>query len=76
MWLSGLRTLEDLGSIPGLVTWVKDLVLPQAVAQVTDVAQIWVTMAGVKAGSCSSDSTPTQELPYAEGVAIKRRRKK
>ena len=32
---------EDVGSIPGLAERVKDLVLMQAVAQVTDVAQIW-----------------------------------
>ena len=36
LWLNGLRTwlsvLEDVGLIPGLAQWVKDLVLlPQAV---------------------------------------------
>ena len=32
---------EDMGSIPSLAQWVKDLALMQAVAEVTDVAQIW-----------------------------------
>ena len=31
---------EDAGSIPGLDQCIKDLALPRAVAQVTDVAQI------------------------------------
>ena len=31
---------KDAVSIPGLTQWVKDLVLPQAVAWVTDVAWI------------------------------------
>ena len=35
-----------------------------------------VAVAVVWAGSCSSDSVPGLELPYAVGVAIKRRKKK
>ena len=31
---------EDSGFIPGLILWVEDLVLPQATAEVIDVAQI------------------------------------
>ena len=34
-------TREDVGSNPGLSWWVKDPALPQAVAEVTDVARIW-----------------------------------
>ena len=45
LWLSRLRTqhsvCEDVGSIPGLTQWVKDLILQQAAAQITDLAQIW-----------------------------------
>ena len=32
---------EDVGSTPGLTQWVKDMALPQAVAQVMDMARIW-----------------------------------
>ena len=31
---------EDVGLIPTLTQWVKDLALPQAAAQITDAAQI------------------------------------
>ena len=33
---------EDVGLIPSLIQWAKDLVLPQAVVQVTDAARIWL----------------------------------
>ena len=44
LWLSELRTQhslrKDVGSIPGLAQCVKDLVFPQALAEVTEAAQI------------------------------------
>ena len=49
---------EDAASIPGLTQWVKDLVVPWAVVQITSQLGSHVAVAVVQAGSCSSDSTP------------------
>ena len=50
MWLSRLRTqhstCEDVGLIPGLTPWVKDLLLLQAVVEFAVVAWVWCWMAG------------------------------
>ena len=41
-WVKNPKSIhEDEGSTPGLAQWVKNTVLPQAVALVIDVARIW-----------------------------------
>ena len=61
---------EDAGLLPGLVQWVKDLGLLQAVAEVEDVARIRCCCGC----SCSSNFTLDWELPYATGAAVKKKK--
>ena len=87
LWLSKLKTqptlCEDVGSVPGLTHWVKGPALPQAAAQVTDVARIpcccgYGCGCGYGVGlelQLHMVSSLAQELPYAEGGAIKRTNK-
>ena len=71
----GLRTscclCEDMGSIPGLLQWVKDLTLPQAVVYIADVARIPCCHGCGVGFSFSSDSTPGMGISICLGIAIK-----
>ena len=77
------RIHEDIGSIPGLTHWVKDLVLPWAVVQVADAAQI-TSCYGCGVGQwpwCRPVAVApiwplAWELSYTTGAALKSKKKK
>ena len=69
-------THKDVGLIPGLPQWVKDLTLLQAAAKLTDAARTSVAVAVVWASSCSYIRSLAWELLYAMGVALKKKTKK
>ena len=59
--------------IPDVAQWVKDLALPQAMAQVMDMAQILCCRAVTQASAEAPSQPLAQELPYARREAIKRK---
>ena len=71
------RIQEDVGLIPGLTQGVKNLVWPLLLWCRW---QTWlgsrVAVVVTEAGSCSSNLSPSWELPYATGMALKRKKKK
>ena len=74
LWLSRLRTWhsvrEDVGLIPGLDQWVKDLALPQAEAP------IWCCSGCGADLSCSSDSTPSPGTSVCRRCGLKKTKQK
>ena len=67
---------EDGGSIPGPAQWVKDLVWPSAVVQVTDVAWIPSCCVCGLGRQLKLIQPLTWEPPYVAGVALKSKKKK
>ena len=75
MWLSRLRTRhclpEDVGLIPGLAQWVKDLPCNKLLQRSDPVLPwLWYRLA-----AAAPIRPLNQELPYAAGAAIKRGKK-
>ena len=71
-WVENLTNIhEEADLFPGLIQWVRDLVLIQAVAKVTDEAQV-LCCCGYDVGTqLQLNSTLAWELKYATGVALK-----
>ena len=67
---------EDVGSIPGLAQWVKDLVLLQAVALVAHAAWIWRCCGcGIGPAAAAPIQSLAWEQPYAAGAVLKMEKK-
>ena len=78
LWINRLRTrcclCEDEGSIPGFSQCVKDLELLQAAAQIADALGSGVAVVVAQATAAAQIQPLTWKLPYAAGVAVKRKK--
>ena len=79
LWLSRLRTCtvsEDVGSIPGLIQWVKDPEMLEAVVWVSDAAQI-LPCSGYDVGlSCNSNLIPSPGTSLCHRSSPKEKKEK
>ena len=81
LWLSGLRAQhsvhEDEGLIPGLIWWIKDPALLQAMAVGQrcglDLALLWLRC---RPASAAPTGALAWELAYTTGMALKRGKEK
>ena len=67
---------EDVGSIRGLSQWVKDLTLLKAVVRSQMQLRPHMAVAVEKAGSCSSDSTPSLGTSLCRKYSTKKKEPK
>ena len=71
-----ISTHEDMGSIPGLLSGLRIWHCHELWCRSQVPLRSHVALAVVQVGSCSFDSTPSPELPYATQLALKSKNKK
>ena len=77
-WLNGNKPTsihEEVGSIPGLTQWLRIQHCCELWCRSQMQLESCAAVAGVSAGSYSSNLTPNLEIPYASGAALKRPKK-
>ena len=79
MWLSGLRTqysvFEDVGLIPGLSQWVKSGIATSCGIGYRGILDLLLVWLWCKLAAVALIQPLAWEIPYATGVAIKRKKK-